>query len=547
MNPNKNISFLHSSIPSTYVYNSTTSSSNLSKIQFLRQYEVPLNDVSTEIAKSSTAMKKQSLNEQQDITERQMIIDKMQTTLWKLGSLKDVLYNAIYFMDIIIESHSKESKAIIRLEEIAMGSLFLSIKFHQYCERIPPLRTIQMVFDPNYYYSKDQLKLIELFCLKRTNYYLSVCSPFAALEFIILRGIIFPSDNLKESFKIIQLKLVTYSREILKKIVKKANEYIKYNQLHFALGIICYSRDKKKITKWNEGFEFLYNITLDKIQNTLDFINKALTEKKSQAINTYYIERNHKTKSHIKDQASSSIKDMRQTTQYQTNTIESYRKKSQRSTSASLDETTLIKQMRIKTQQRRYNLCSIFYRKNDNSKSYKNSSNILNDLNNKYIQLKNDEESYRKEYNETISIKENLQKKSIINTNINKSMILNQSIRPSYNKLSLVFDNTRQLKLKTSRLQNKKSNLNKLLFQIECIRKIESSKDKPIKKALNKITTKPKEGISLKMIKEALRAAQTQRKIKKRLTSSLTLIEIHGIKKETNNKFIKRKTCPEIR
>ena len=83
-------------------------------------------------------------------------------------------------------------------------------------------------------------------------------TPLSFMELLLLNGIIFSTDNIKNetSQKIYNLMFTT-----LEKIILMSNEYVKYNPLHLCCCIAAYCRESYKIEKWPKILSKVFDVT----------------------------------------------------------------------------------------------------------------------------------------------------------------------------------------------------------------------------------------------------------------------------------------------
>lgn len=273
---------------------------------------------------------------QSDMLNRKLLIEKMQKVIVKYNYAQSSFHYAIYLMDIIYQ----KGKSKLSLEEIAIGSLFLSIKFNEDFLPISSLKTLTNLFEPYLYYSNDHLRKIEIGCLKVMNYDISIVTPYIALELILLRGVVFSSDKTNyDSVKTLKSTIATESRKQLEHFIRKTFLYSKYNPFLLTISIVCLIREKTGLNHWNEMFAMLYNIQEKKIRDLITFLDEISIEQYTDRLRKRL--KNYKRKE-IKVNTSSNINKFAPISISHSNhqkSIESYYRKSQRSTSASLDDT----------------------------------------------------------------------------------------------------------------------------------------------------------------------------------------------------------------
>ena len=189
------------------------------------------------------------------INERKNIIESIRNFFFNHRIKYKILYNIIYMFDILI-SYNNQNKVISKLEHLGIGSSILMIKFT--CEeyRMIPLNKF-ISFYNNKIYTIHQLQEIEIYCLKLMDYYLNFPTPLSFMELLLLNGIVFSTDDIKNeiSLKIYNMVLLT-----LEKIMIISNEYIKYNPLYLCCCIVAYCREYYDIERWPKILSKVFNV-----------------------------------------------------------------------------------------------------------------------------------------------------------------------------------------------------------------------------------------------------------------------------------------------
>ena len=202
------------------------------------------------------------------IEARISLIEKIKRTIAKLNFHKSTYYLTIYLMDVIFLEETKE-KVFMRNEQIALGCTFLSIKFNERDTLVPTLKEIQNCFEPKVYYSIEQLRKIEVFCLKKLNYTIRYFTPYDYIDFFNKIGISFSIEDFS-------MKIQKDSLDVLENIMKKTNEYLLYNSHLLAVSMRSVARKNNNKDKkiFNQMIKYAYNINQEDLEAPLQFIMK---------------------------------------------------------------------------------------------------------------------------------------------------------------------------------------------------------------------------------------------------------------------------------
>ena len=111
----------------------------------------------------------------------------------------EALLNRKYIIESIkkfIISNRIKNKLVSNIEKLGLGATILMVKFIHEEYNVIPLNKFQAFYDDKIYTIK-QLQEIEIKCLKLIDYYLNFPTPFSFTESLLLNGVIFSTDNIK--------------------------------------------------------------------------------------------------------------------------------------------------------------------------------------------------------------------------------------------------------------------------------------------------------------------------------------------------------------
>ena len=220
-----------------------------------------------------------TLNSNNDISRKNNLIKIRDFFLFYNINYK-IYFKTILLYDII--SLENETKHLLSSkEEIALGSLILSIKFYYNENKMFSFKKFLMLYGEKVYSLKEMIS-IERRALKTINYFLNFTTPMCFLELFLLNGIIYNIDNVdKNDYSKIYFEI----EDILEKIMEESIIYLKYNFFYLACAIVSYCREKYHLEKWPKMLKKVFGVDFYFFQNEYKF----LVDKN----NTTYINQNN--------------------------------------------------------------------------------------------------------------------------------------------------------------------------------------------------------------------------------------------------------------
>ena len=192
--------------------------------------------------------------------KRKNLILNMKKFLIKYNFEYKILFIAVYFMDNILfklNFHSKD------LDSIAIGCLILAVKFYDKNGKIPNLNFFQEIL-PNYSnFTLNEIKKIEILCLKYLNYNLNFPQPLNFIEILLLNGIVFTNDLI---YLNVNSKIYNLPFKIYEKIILANADYLKFNPFYLAFAFVAVSRKLFSLEKWNTFFNSIFNVSFEEIE-----------------------------------------------------------------------------------------------------------------------------------------------------------------------------------------------------------------------------------------------------------------------------------------
>ena len=174
--------------------------------------------------------------------------------------ISNLIEYKIYFKTIllfdIISIQNEKTKLLNSIEEITLGALMLSIKFNYDENKMFSMKKFLKFYGEANYTLNDIIE-IERKTLKIINYYLNYTTPMCFLEFFMLNGIIYNTDNLKENE---YHKIYSKLENILEKIMEESNKYLKYNFFYLACSVVSFCRQNYHLEKWPSSLKKVFSV-----------------------------------------------------------------------------------------------------------------------------------------------------------------------------------------------------------------------------------------------------------------------------------------------
>jgi len=212
-----------------------------------------------------------------DIINRKEIILQIKHFIQKYRISQICFYYCVYLIDKLLIKKLK-----LKIYEIGIGVLLISVKFLEIDGHLPHLYKFQEILKTNQKMSLKRLIEIELICLKALNYDLCIIDPYIFINIILVNGILFNTDseigNLNPS-------IYNYPFKIYDKIITENNDYYQFHPFYLAFACVSFSRKIYQLNYWDIVFTKVFNITFNDIEDVYYFIYdfmKTCKEKENQ-------------------------------------------------------------------------------------------------------------------------------------------------------------------------------------------------------------------------------------------------------------------------
>ncbi len=185
-------------------------------------------------------------------------------------------YYSVYLIDILL---SKKIK--LKIHEIGIGALILSVKFLEIDGHLPHLNKFQEILKTNQKISLDKIFEIEIKCIKELRYKFNTPDAYSFINIILMYGIIFNTDSNKRklSGSIYNLPLQIYEQIILAN-----SDYLQFHPLLIAYACVAIARDIYKLDKWIPILSKVFNVNFYEFEEVYSFIYDLYNECKEKEI-----------------------------------------------------------------------------------------------------------------------------------------------------------------------------------------------------------------------------------------------------------------------
>ena len=193
-----------------------------------------------------------------------------------------IFFKTILLYDFISIENEKK-KLLFSSEEIALGALILSIKFNYDENKMFSMKKF-LTFYGEQKYSLSDIFNIERKTLKVINYYLNFTTPMCFLEFFLLNGIIYNTDNISQKD---YCRIYNQVEKTLENIMEDSNHYLKYNFFYLACSVVCYCRKMFYLENWPKMLKKVFSVEFNFFKKEYNFFFNKSEENNNQANNNY--------------------------------------------------------------------------------------------------------------------------------------------------------------------------------------------------------------------------------------------------------------------
>lgn len=244
------------------IYHPPTNVSTIKKLSVPLNSEIKINDIYTHMKKNKYVNSTHNPH-LLPIESRSLLIDKIRKTIAKLGFHKSSYYLCIYLMDILSLQETK-TKLVLSNEQIALGTIFLSVKYIEKDTLIPNLLEIQNLFMPKIYLTLDQLRKIEVYCIKNLEYSIRYFTPYDFLDFYTKIGIFYGKE-------IVSIHILKECFDVLDSIIRKNNEYLFFESDLLALSIVFVVK-KNNQDMLAKMINYAYEVKKEQLDFIIDYV-----------------------------------------------------------------------------------------------------------------------------------------------------------------------------------------------------------------------------------------------------------------------------------
>lgn len=206
---------------------------------------------------------------------RKKIVIRMRNYFQKFKMSISSLYLAIYIMDIILLKEKITSQH--KIEQVAIGSVLIAMKYTELYMNIVGIKQFQLSFEGASFYSCDQIRKFEIFCIKKINYQLNHVTFINIVQIFLTNGIILSTDINNNSKPNMSIYFLIY--QICDMVIENGIDYIQYNPFLLGCAILSFSRHLSKFDKWPKPFTTIYKIKQESFAREFSFVNDVYMKK----------------------------------------------------------------------------------------------------------------------------------------------------------------------------------------------------------------------------------------------------------------------------
>ena len=264
---------------------------NQNKFQNIRPLKTPKYNISKDIQlqffDTFNSMKKEidlifpAMSKKVDLTSEEKkirgdLILEIKHFINKYKMNQACFYSSIYLFDKLLAKKIK-----LKIYEVALGALILSVKFFELDGNSPHLNKFQEILKTNQKISLDRIFEIEIKCIKELRYKFNTPDAYSFINIILMYGIIFNTDSNKRklSGSIYNLPLQIYEQIILAN-----SDYLQFHPLLIAYACVAIARDIYKLDKWIPILSKVFNVNFYEFEEVYSFIYDLYNECKEKEI-----------------------------------------------------------------------------------------------------------------------------------------------------------------------------------------------------------------------------------------------------------------------
>ena len=238
-----------------------------------------------------------SLNFNSNNNKRKTILRKIRDFFLYYNIDYKIYFKTILLYDIIL-LENENKKFLSSEDEIALGSLILSIKFNYDENKMFSMKKFLKVFEKKNYKLWEIID-IERKAIKTVNYFLNFTTPMCFLEFFLLNGIIYNIDYMNKSD---YAKIYFEVENVLEKTMEESNIYLKYNFFYLACSVVSYCRKMFNLEKWPKMLKKVFSIDFYFFQSVYNhFFVQEKTSKENLNCNKVYSNKTYNSNNNKED------------------------------------------------------------------------------------------------------------------------------------------------------------------------------------------------------------------------------------------------------
>ena len=200
------------------------------------------------------------------LKNRLNIILKMKDFIIRYRLSSNSFFVAIYIMDSLIAKRIQ-----LPIDKIGLGALVLSVKFTEIDGKMPPMNKF-VDFMNNSSFTLNDLIKIEIECLKKLNYVITMPNPIHFIQLFLVNGILFNTDV--KGTNTVSSNIYTMPSQLLDYVMEENTNYFQFHPLSLACACVAQSREAYGIEKWNKILQEVFDITFDVFEREFYYVKE---------------------------------------------------------------------------------------------------------------------------------------------------------------------------------------------------------------------------------------------------------------------------------
>ena len=200
------------------------------------------------------------------LKNRLNIILKMKDFIIRYRLSSNSFFVAIYIMDSLIAKRLQ-----LPIDKIGIGALVLAVKFIEIDGKMPSMnKFVDFMNNPSF--TLNELIKIEIECLKKLNYVITMPNPIHFIQLFLVNGILFNTDV--KGTNTVSSNIYTMPSQLLDYVMEENTNYFQFHPLSLACACVAQSREAYGIEKWNKILQEVFDITFDVFEREFYYVKE---------------------------------------------------------------------------------------------------------------------------------------------------------------------------------------------------------------------------------------------------------------------------------